>query len=105
MIPSDLETEQEAVELAEFLTEASFINTWGVAAGYLPVRPSGLDSWSETPYFATLQKLLPTAVLLPDNDLQNEFGPDIRDAVVSVLKDQIEPEAALAALLEAIQGP
>ncbi len=105
VIPSDLDTEQEAVELAEFLTEASFINTWGVAAGYLPVRPSGLDSWSETPYFATLQKLLPSAVLLPENDLQDNFGPVIRDAVVSVLKDQIEPETALAALLEKIQGP
>ena len=47
VIPSDLDTEQEAVELAEFLTEASFINTWGVAAGYLQFGLAGLKSWSE----------------------------------------------------------
>ncbi len=105
VVPSDQETEQEAVELAEFLTEAGYINTWGVEAGYLPVRPSGLESWSETPYFATLQQLLPSAVLLPDNDLLDDFGAEIRDAVVRVLKDQIEPAAALSALLEEIQGP
>jgi len=49
--------------------------------------------------------LLPSAVLLPGSDLLNDLGPEIRDAVISVLKDQLEPTAALAALLEEIQGP
>lgn len=105
VIPSNLETEQEVVELVEFLTEASYLNIWGVEAGYLPVRPSGLDSWSETPYFTTLQQLLPSAVLLPGNDLLDDLGLEIRDAVISVLKDQVEPTAALTALLEEILGP
>ena len=105
VVPSNIETEQEAVELIEFLTESSYLNTWGVEAGYLPVRPSGLDSWSETPFYSTLQQLLPAAVLLPGNDLLDDLGPEIRDAVVSVLKDQIEPADALSALLEEIQGP
>jgi ABC-type glycerol-3-phosphate transport system substrate-binding protein len=105
VIPSNMETEHEVVELVEFLTEASYLNTWGIEAGYLPVRPSGLDKWSETTYFTTLQQLLPSAVLLPGSDLLNDLGPEIRDAVISVLKDQIEPTAALAALLEEIQGP
>jgi len=105
VVPSDLETEQEAVELAEFLTEASFINTWGLEAGYLPVRPSGLDTWSGKPYYSTLQKLLLSAVLIPGNDFLDDYGPAIKDGVVSVLKDQVEPDAALAALLEKVQGP
>ncbi len=105
VVPSNIETEQEAVELIEFLTESSYLNTWGVEAGYLPVRPSGLDSWSETPFYSTLQQLLPAAVLLPGNDLLDDLGPEIRDAVVSVLKDQVEPADALSALLEEIQGP
>ena len=105
VVPSNIETEQEAVELIEFLTESSYLNTWGVEAGYLPVRPSGLDSWSETPFYSTLQQLLPAAVLLPGNDLLDDLGPEIRDAVISVLKDQVEPAVALSALLEEIQGP
>jgi len=105
VVPSNIETEQEAVELIEFLTESSYLSTWGVEAGYLPVRPSGLDSWSETPFYSTLQQLLPAAALLPGNDLLDDLGPEIRDAVVSVLKDQVEPADALSALLEEIQGP
>jgi len=105
VVPSNIETEQEAVELIEFLTESNYLNTWGVEAGYLPVRPSGLDSWSETPFYSTLQQLLPAAVLLPGNDLLDDLGPEIRDAVISVLKDQVEPVDALSALLEEIQGP
>ncbi len=105
VVPSNIETEQEAVELIEFLTESSYLNTWGIEAGYLPVRPSGLDSWSETPFYSTLQQLLPAAVLLPGNDLLDDLGPEIRDAVVSVLKDQVEPADALSGLLEEIQGP
>jgi hypothetical protein len=57
------------------------------------------------PYYSTLQQLLPSAVLIPGNDLIAEFGPEIRNTVISVLKDQVEPEAALAALLEEIPAP
>lgn len=105
VIPSNMETEQEAVELIEFLTESSYLDLWGFEAGYLPVQPSGLENWSETGFYTTLQQLLPAAVLLPENDLLEEIGPDIRDGVISVLKDQIDPEDALSAVLEEIQGP
>ena len=105
VIPSNSETEQEAVELIEFLTESDYLNTWGIEAGYLPVHQAGLENWSETSFYTTLQQLLPAAVLLPGNDLLEDIGPDIRDAVISVLKDQVEPAAALSILLEDIQGP
>jgi len=105
VIPSNLETEQEAVELVEFLTNSSYLNIWGGEAGYLPVRPSGLDSWKESPYYITLQQLLPAAVLLPGNGLLNDLGPEIRDAVISVLKDQIEPAQAMSTFMEGIQSP
>lgn len=105
VIPSNLETEQEAVELVEFLTESSYLDIWGAEAGYFPVRPSGLQSWSETPYYTTMQQLLPAAVLMPGNELLDDFGPEIRDAVISVLKDQVEPADALAIFMEEVQVP
>lgn len=105
VIPSDLENESAAVELADFLTAESYLSVWGIEAGYLPVQLSALESWSEMSYYSTLQQLLPSAVLIPGNDLIAEFGPEIRNTVISVLKDQVEPETALAALMEEIQAP
>ncbi len=105
VIPSDTETEQVAVELAEFIIDETYLSTWSLESGYLPTRPSGMDSWSEVSFYSTLQQLLPSAVLIPDSLLLAELGPEVRDAVVAVLKDQVEPASALADLVEAIQGP
>ncbi|HDD56372.1 MAG TPA: extracellular solute-binding protein [Chloroflexi bacterium] len=99
VVPSDSETEQFAFELAEFLTESGFLSIWTLEGGYTPVRPSSLESWSETPYYPTLEKLLPAAVLVPDGDLAANLGPAVRDAVIAVLKDQVDPEEALEDLL------
>ncbi len=100
VVPSNEETEAFAVELAEFLTDSSYLNAWSLESGYLPVRASGLESWSDTPFYATLKHLLPYAILIPDISIQEEIGPEVRDAVVSVLKDQVEPATALEILLE-----
>jgi maltose-binding protein MalE len=102
VVPSDSETEQFALELAEFLTESDFLSLWAIEGGYIPVRPTSLESWSETSYYSTLEKLLPAAVVVPDGEVDDALGPPIRDAVVEVLKDQVEPEAALETLLEEI---
>ena len=105
VIPSNAETEQVAVELAEFITTETYLSTWSFEGGYIPTRPSGMDSWAENSFFSTLQQLLPSAVLIPNIALVDELGPEIRDAVVAVLKDQTEPAIALAELLDDIQGP
>lgn len=99
VVPSDSETEQFALELAEFLADSDFLSIWALEGGYMPVRPSSLEGWSETPYYSTLEKLLPAAVLVPDGDLASILGPAVRDAVVGVLKDQVDPEVALETLL------
>jgi maltose-binding protein MalE len=105
VIPSNAETEQVAVELAEFITTETYLSTWGFEGGYIPTRPSGMDIWSENSFFSTLQQLLPSAVLMPNIAIVDELGPEIRDAVVAVLKDQTEPAIALADFLDIIQGP
>lgn len=102
VVPSDPETEQFSLELVEFLTDSDFLNSWAIEGGYLPVRPTSLEDWSEMPYYSTLAKLLPAAVLVPDNDQESALGLAVRDAVVEVLKDQVEPETALETLLEEV---
>jgi hypothetical protein len=103
IVPSDLEREQFALELAEFMSESSFLTSWTLEGGYLPVRPTSLDGWSELTYYPTLEKLLPAAVLVPDGNLDSALGLAVRDAVVEVLKDQVEPETALESLQGMIQ--
>ena len=104
VVLSDPETEAFAVELAKFLTESGYLNGWTLESGYLPVRPTGLEYWSETPDYAILEKLLPAAVVQPDSDLKTVLGPAVRDAVVDVLKEQVDPEDALRTLLERVPG-
>ena len=99
VIPSDPGTEQVAVELVEFLTAGDFLSDWSKQAGFLPVKPSGLDTWEGESYYSTLGQLLPTAVLIPDRYYLHEFGSGIRDAVVAVLKDQVEPSIVVSDLL------
>jgi len=103
VVPSDSETEEFTLELAAFLTDSDFLNIWAVEGGYLPVRPTSLESWSDSPYYATFEKLLPAAVLVPEEELTSDLGPPIRDAVVEILKNQVEPEAVLETLLEKVQ--
>ena len=100
VVPSDQETEAFAIELVEFLSESDFLRDWTYQAGYLPVRPTGLETWTEMPYYPMLEKLLPVAVLAPEEDA---VGLAVRDAVVAVLKDQVDPETALETLLVEVQ--
>ncbi len=99
VVPSTSDNEEFALELADYLTESEFLSSWSFAGGYLPVRQASLASWSEVSYYSTLEKLLPAAVLVPDGDLESELGPPVRDAVVDVLKSQVEPEEVLETLL------
>lgn len=99
VVPSDTENQEFALELANFLTESDFLSSWSYAGGYLPVRQASLASWADSPYHATLEKLLPAAVLVPEGELEIEIGLGVRDAVVEVLKSQVDPQEALEASL------
>lgn len=62
-----------AAQLAEFLTEGSFLSEWTTAAGYLPPRPSALKDASleepvldPTPTITATSEISPTAEITPD---------------------------------------
>ena len=100
VIPSNPGSEQVALELIECLTAGEYLSSWSKEAGFLPVRPSGLNNWDGESYYSTLGQLLPAAVLIPDRYHLHEFGSGIRDAVVAVLKDQVEPLIVISDLVE-----
>lgn len=87
-----------SVELAEFLTTTAFMAKWTTAAGYMPPRSDALGMWREGESWGFLEQVLPNAQILPSQNVLGTLGPLVRDAVVSVLKDQVTPEEALLTL-------
>ncbi len=95
-----------SVQLAEFLTESSFLAEWTAAMDRLPPRPSSLQGWTEhireainTP--GLLQEVDTLAQSLhpfPGADLLNSIGGALGQATVDVLKGSADAdEAALEA--------
>lgn len=98
LVSDDPERQALSVELAEFLTANDFMMAWTSQAGYVPLRPNALDAWTEDDAWAILDQTLQNAQVIPSQYVLNALGPSVRDAVISVLKDQVSPEEAILML-------
>jgi len=94
-----------AVELAEFLTDDQFLVTWSASAGYLPVRPSTLEGWTDTSLQLILNQIALSAALYPTSDELSVIAPPLQQAVIQVLKGQVEPFDAAQAAAESLSSP
>ena len=94
-----------SVELAEFLSESSFLAQWSAAAGYLPPRPSSLSSWQNKVLIATLDQINRSAVIFPPADLLSTLSPPLVKAVVQVMKNEIDPKTAAQQAVESLTNP
>lgn len=92
-------------ELAEFLTEPVFLGQWTEAAGYLPTRPNALDAWEDVALQSFARQILPSASLLPPQDILTTIGPVLSQATIDVLKDQVDPEVAATNAAQSLAGP
>jgi multiple sugar transport system substrate-binding protein len=90
----DPQRRQVAVELAEFLTESSFLARWSEAAQVLPTRPSALAAWKNTAEIEKLSLIAASANLYPASEVLNDLGPALQEAAIQVLKRQEEPAVA-----------
>jgi multiple sugar transport system substrate-binding protein len=93
------------VELAEFLTDPHFLASWTRAAGYLPTRPSSLNSGSNAGLERTIGKIALSAQLLPPTDVLSSLGNPLELAVMAVFKGQSGPEAAAQTAAASLTGP
>jgi ABC-type glycerol-3-phosphate transport system substrate-binding protein len=80
---SNTENQQLAIELADYLVADDFLSTWTRESGYLPTRPSGVNT--EDP---TMTAILESAQLIPSNDVLLVLGPLMQDAVARVLNGE-----------------
>jgi len=91
---SNADNQPLAVELAEFLSESSFLAEWTQAAGYLPTRPTALSSWEDAKYKLALSQAVESAHLIPSQELLNTFGPLFSEAAISVISGAKLPSEA-----------
>jgi ABC-type glycerol-3-phosphate transport system substrate-binding protein len=91
-----------SVELAEFLSESSFLAQWSAAAGYLPPRPSSLSSWQNKALIATADQIARSAMIYPSTDLLESIAPLLSKAVVQVMKNEIDPQTAARQAVESL---
>lgn len=95
----DGERQAQAAELASFLAEPAFLESWWQAAGLLPVQSSGLSRQDDPSELQqVLHQIASSARLLPPAEAQPSLGGLLEAAVVQVLKRQATPlDAAQAA--------
>ena len=104
---SNPQTERHAlsVDLAEFLTDGSFLSAWSESAGYLPPRESALEGWSNVALRGLVSRIVQSARILPPNDVMAAIGPALSQATVDILKQQSTPISAANDAIESLQNP
>lgn len=94
-----------AIELAQWLTESSFLSQWTAAAGYIPTRPTSLASWSDQNLQSLLSQIAISAQLSPSSDLMVSLSPVINQATQQVLKLESDPVQAAQSASVQLKGP
>ena len=91
---ADPENQQLAVELAEYLVDDNFLAQLTSETGYLPTRPSTVETSDRT-----MTAILESAHPLPSNDVLVALGPLMQEALTRVLNGE-PPEEVVGSILE-----
>lgn len=83
-----------AAELAEYLTTPEFIAQWSAAAGLLPPRASSLAAWSPDEKQALASQIVGDAAAFPDQNTLISWGEAVSQAVIALLKDEVNSAEA-----------
>ena len=94
-----------SMELAEFLSDADFLANWTEALGYLPPRSNALGGWSSIDIQPLVSQVAGSAQLYPSTDISTPLGNALQQAVIQVLKKQVDPLTAAQAAAGDLSGP
>jgi len=94
-----------AIQLARYLSSEEFLKKWSQPAGYLPVRPSSLDGWTDFNLRDTMTRISQAARLRPANDLVAGLGMVFQASVGQVLTRQADPQTAAQSAVERLLLP
>jgi multiple sugar transport system substrate-binding protein len=102
---SSPEKRETAIDLAKFLMDRNFLNQWTVAAGYLPVRPSGVGEWTNRDIQNLISAVISSAQIIPRNDILSTVGPILQDEMSLVIRQEIDPFTAAESAAQKIYTP
>lgn len=94
-----------AIQLARYLSSEELLKKWSQPAGYLPVRPSSLDGWTDFNLRDTMTRISQAARLRPANDLVASLGMVFQASVGQVLTRQADPQTAAQSAVERLLLP
>jgi len=97
--------QQLSIELADFLTEGSFLGQWSGSLGYLPVRPGALAAGPDPSQKEVIELIVLSAVLFPPSEIMQSLGLPLQEATVAVLKQQTDPLTAAQSAASSLAGP
>jgi len=100
----DADKQGLANQLAEFMVDPAFLAKFTMSAGYLPVRPSTTAAFTDQIVQNLLEETAVNALLVPDNQIFEVISPELRDAVLSIIKQQADVDNALETLLNNISA-
>jgi len=95
----DVEQHATATQLARFLVEPAFLAKFTVSAGYLPVRPSTTGAITDRIVQNLLEDTASNALIIPGNGTYDSFTLNLRDSILSIIKEQADSNSALELLL------
>lgn len=94
---------QNSLMLAQYLSEPDFINRWAQAAGYLPVRESGLESWRNQLNSQLVMEIVAQDEFIPITTSDGVTAPLMKDATVQLVKKQTGVQQLLDAIIGKFQ--
>jgi maltose-binding protein MalE len=80
--------DQDSLLLMEYLSDPVFANRWAQAAGYLPVRESGLESWRDLPDAQFVMDLVRAGHIVPFQARNDVTTPMLQNAAVQIIMKQ-----------------
>jgi ABC-type glycerol-3-phosphate transport system substrate-binding protein len=94
-----------SAQFIDYLTEDRYLAEWNAEAGFVPPLSSSLALWLTEDMERTLfERILPATVLIPSEQILEKVGHVFQEAVILVLKDQLDPEQAVTQIQEALQN-
>jgi ABC-type glycerol-3-phosphate transport system substrate-binding protein len=99
------ERQKLAAQLAEFLSESSFLASWTRATGYMPPRPSALETWGQANLRLFAGNVSESAHLYPSADVLPSLALPLTEATIEMLKQQDDPATAAEKAVNSLLSP
>jgi ABC-type glycerol-3-phosphate transport system substrate-binding protein len=99
---ADMDPEKQVlgIALAEYLVDGNFLAEWAPNSGYLPTRPTSLNSVTNQSLKTLISQIVVAAHVRPASDLSTIIGPIVQESTVQIIKRQTNSVEASTTVTE-----